>query len=131
MKEGLGQGQGVGAEGVAGLEDPGDPGMGLEHPAQPMAQDLELLAPAKGGVQVEVDLGQDAVKDQVLELLLVADVMVEGAGDDPKAGGQAAHGQGLRAVVGDDRQRLGDHPLAGEPGTTVMIVAGRVKPQRG
>ena len=58
---------------------------------------------------MEVDLGQDAVKDQVLELLFVADVVVEGAGDDPQAGGQAAHGQGLDAVLGDDRQRLGDH----------------------
>jgi hypothetical protein len=26
---------------------------------------------------------------------------------------------------------LGDHPLAGEPGTTVLIVDGRVEPQRG
>ena len=30
-QERLGQGQGVGAERVAGLEDPGDPGVGLEH----------------------------------------------------------------------------------------------------
>jgi hypothetical protein len=30
-KERLGQGEGVGAEGVAGLEDPGHPGMVLQH----------------------------------------------------------------------------------------------------
>ena len=88
-QERLGQGQGVGAEGVAGLEDPGDPGMGLQDLAQPMGQDLELFGPGQGGVGVEVDLGQDAVKEQVLELLFVADVVVEGAGDDAQAGGQA------------------------------------------
>ena len=75
---------------------------------------------------MDVDLGQDVVKYQVLELLLVADVMVDGARDDPQAGGQAAHGQGLDAVVRDDRQRLGDHPLAGEPGAAVLVVDGRV-----
>ena len=79
---------------------------------------------------MEVDLGQDAVEQQVLELLFVAEVVVEGARDDPQAGGQAAHGQGLDAVVGDDRQRLGDHPLAGELGAAVRIVDGCVEPQR-
>ena len=44
-QERLGQGQGVGAQRVAGLEDPGHPGMGLEHLAQPMGQDRELLGP--------------------------------------------------------------------------------------
>jgi hypothetical protein len=73
---------------------------------------------------VEVDLGQDAVKEQVLELLLVADVVVEGAGDHAQAGGQAAHGQGLDAVLGDDRQCFGDDPLAGELGAAVGIVDG-------
>ena len=95
-----------------------------------MGQELELLGPVQGGVEVEVDLGQDAVKDQALELLLVADVVVEGAGDHPQAGGQAAHGQGLGAVLGDDRQRLGDHPLAGEPGAAVLVVHGGVEPER-
>ena len=101
--------------------------MGLQHLAQPVGEDLELLGPAQGGVHVEVDLGQDAVKQQILELLFVADVVIQRAGDDPQAGGQAAHGQGLDTVLGDDRQRLGDHPFAGEPGTTVLIVvwAGR------
>ena len=79
---------------------------------------------------MEVDLGQDAVKDQVLELLFVAEVVVEGAGDDPQAGGQAAHGQGLDAVLGDDRQRLGDHALAGELGAAVGVVDGCVEPER-
>ena len=77
------------------------------------------------GVQVEVDLGQDAVKDQVLELLFVADVVIERAGDDPQAAGQGAHGQGLGAVVGDDRQRLFDDALAGELGAAVLVLGGR------
>jgi hypothetical protein len=104
--------------------------MGLEHPAQPMGQELELLGPVQGGVEVELDLGKHAIEQQVLKLLFVADMVVDRAGDDPKTAGQAAHGQGLDAVLGDDRQRLGDHPLAGEPGTTVLIVDGRVEPQR-
>jgi len=127
----LGEGQGVGAERVAGLEDPGDPRMGLEHHAQPGGQDFELFGPSQGGVGVEVDLGQDAVKDQVLELLFVADVVVEGAGDDPQAGGQGAHAHGLDAVLGDDRQRLGNHALAGELGAAVGVVDGCVEPERG
>jgi hypothetical protein len=77
--------------------------MALEHLTQPMGQDLELFGPGLGGVGVEVDLGQDAVKDQVMQLLLVADVVVQGARDHPQVRGQAAHSQGLGAVVGDDR----------------------------
>jgi hypothetical protein len=65
---------------------------------------------------VAVDLGEHAVEDQILELLLVADVMVERAGDNPQARGQGAHGQRLDAVLGDDGERLGDDTLAGELG---------------
>src|SRR5829696_4408110 len=104
--------------------------MGLQDLTQPGGQDFELFGPSQGGVGVDVDLGQDAVKDQVLELLLVADVVVQGAGDDPQAGGQAAHGQGLGAVVGDDRQRLFDDSFAGELGAAVLVVHGGVEPQR-
>jgi hypothetical protein len=131
LKERLGQGEGVGAEWVAGLEDPGYPGMGLEHLAEPVGQELELVGPVQGGVQVGVDLGQDVVEDQVVELLFVADVVVEGTGDDPQAGGQAAHAQGVGAVMGDDRQRLFDNAFTGKPVTAVLAVAGRAKPQRG
>jgi hypothetical protein len=45
-KERLGHGQGVRAEWVAGLEDPGHPGVGLEHLTQPMGEQLELLGPS-------------------------------------------------------------------------------------
>ncbi len=70
-------------QGVAGLEDASHAGMGLEHLAQPMGQDLELLGPGQRGTEVDIDLGQDAVEEQVLELLLVADVAIDRAGDDP------------------------------------------------
>jgi hypothetical protein len=104
--------------------------MALEHRAQPMGEQLELFGPAQGGVEVAVDLGQDAVQQQILELFLIPDVVVEGAGDDPEAGGQAAHGEGLGAVLGDDRQRLGDDALAGELGTAVLVVHRRAEPER-
>jgi hypothetical protein len=82
-KECLGQGEGVRPERVAGLEEPGNPGMVLQHLAQPMGEDLEMFGPGLGGVEVGVDLSEHGVKGQVLELLLVADVVVERAGDDP------------------------------------------------
>jgi hypothetical protein len=81
-----------------------------------MREHRELLGPGLGGVEVAVDLGEDAVKDQVLELLLVAHVAVERARDHPKAGGQDAHGQRPHALLGDDGERLGDHAVAGEWG---------------
>jgi hypothetical protein len=55
----------------------------LEHLAQPIGKDLELLGPGQERVEVEVDLDEHAVKQQVLELLLTAEVVVERAGDDP------------------------------------------------
>jgi hypothetical protein len=110
----------MGAQGVAGLEDLGQAGVGLQHPAEPVGQDGELAGPAQGGIQAQVDLGQHGVQDQVLEALFVADMVVQGPGDDPQAGGQAAHGQGLEAVVGDDGQGLGDHLVAAELGAAVL-----------
>jgi hypothetical protein len=129
-KERLGQGQGVRPQRVAGLEDAGHPRMVLEHLAQPMGQELELAGPVQGRVQADVDLGQHVVEDQVVEALLVPDMVVERPGDHPQAGGQAAHGEGLDAVVGDDREGLGDHPLTGELVAAVLVVDGRVEPQR-
>jgi hypothetical protein len=104
--------------------------MVLQHRAQPMGERLDLLGPGLGGVEVAVDLGEHGVKDQVVELLLVADVVVERAGDHPQARGQGAHGQRLDAVLGDDGERLGDHALAGEWGAAVLGGHGRVEPQR-
>jgi hypothetical protein len=54
----------------------------LEYLAQPIGEDLELLGPGQGRVEVEVDLDEHAVKQQVLELL-TAEVVVERAWDDP------------------------------------------------
>jgi hypothetical protein len=57
-KERLGQGGGVRPERVAGLEERGNPGVGLEHLPQPMGEQLELLGPGLGGVEVAVDRGE-------------------------------------------------------------------------
>jgi hypothetical protein len=62
--------------------------------------------------------------------LLVADVVVEGAGDHSQAGGQAAHGERLDAVLGDDREGLGDHSVASQLVAAVRVVDGWVEPQR-
>ena len=127
-KEGLGQGQGVGSQGVAGLEDAGHPGMGLQHLPEPVGQDLELLGPAQGGVEVDVDLGQDVVQDQVLELLFVADVVVQGAGDDPR---RAARRRMVRAWTPSwamTVQRLFDDAFTGQLRAAVLAVGGRVEP---
>ncbi len=43
------QGEGVRPERVAGLEDRGNPGMGLQHLPQPMGEQLELLVPGLEG----------------------------------------------------------------------------------
>jgi hypothetical protein len=95
-----------------------------------MGHDLQLAGPVQGGIYADVDLGQDVVEDQIVKLLLVADVTVEGAGDDLEAGGQAAHGEGLDALVGDNREGLGDHPLAVELVAAVLVIDGRLEPQR-
>jgi len=55
----------------------------LEYLAQPIGEDLELLGPGQGRVEVEVDLDEHAVKQQVLELLFTAEVVVGRARDDP------------------------------------------------
>ena len=110
---------------------PATPGWASSTWRSRWARTLSCSVQPREGSSVEVDLGQDAVEEQILELLFVADVVVEGAGDDPQAGGQAAHGQGLGAVVGDDRQRLVDDAFAGELGAAVLVVDGRAEPQRG
>jgi hypothetical protein len=94
-----------------------------------MGQELELLGPGQREVEVDVHFGQNAVKDQILELLLVADMAVDGARDDLQAGAQAAHGQGFDAVLSNDRQRFFDDAFAGELAATVLIIAGRVEPE--
>jgi hypothetical protein len=60
--------------------------MGLEHPAQLMGQELELLGPVQGGVEVELDLGKHAIEQQVLKLLFVADMVVDRAPGRPQDG---------------------------------------------
>ena len=71
-----------------------------------------------------VDLGQDAVEDEVVELLLAADVAVQRAGNHAEAGGQGAHAEGLHAVGADDREGLGDDAFAGERDAAAFLLVG-------
>src|SRR4029453_4425992 len=48
-EEGLGQGQGVWPEGVAGLEQPGGARMVFQDRAQAVREDLDLVGPGTGG----------------------------------------------------------------------------------
>ena len=101
-------------EGVAGLEQPGDAGVVFQNRPQPVRERLDLPGPGEGGARLAVDLGQYPVGDEVEELLLAAHVPVQRGRDHAKAGGEGAHAQGGRAVGADDRERLGDYPLAGQ-----------------
>ena len=95
-----------------------------------MGQDLELVGPAQGVIHVDVDLGQDVVKYQVLELLLVADVMVDGARTTPR---RAARLRMVRAWTPSFAMTVSASATTRSRvsrGTTVLIVDGRVKPQR-
>jgi hypothetical protein len=58
--------------------------MVLEHVAQPMGEQLDLLGPRQCVVDVAVDLSEHPVNDQVLQLLLTTDVTIERAGDHPQ-----------------------------------------------
>jgi len=75
-------------------------------------------------------LSEHGVEDKIVELFLAADVAVQRAGNHAEAAGQAAHAEGLRAIRADDRESLGDDPLAGERAAAGLGVAGRAEPQR-
>jgi len=85
----LGQGQGCGAQGVAGLEQGCDAGMVLQDRSQPVRERGDLLRPGQGGVGPAVDLGEYRVEDEVVKLFLAADVPVQRAGNHAEAAGQA------------------------------------------
>jgi hypothetical protein len=87
--ERLGQGQGVRAEGVAGLEQGRDAGMVFQGRQQPAGEDLDLPGAAQVMAWLRVDLGQHQVHGQVAELLLAAHVPVQRAGDHAQAGARA------------------------------------------
>jgi hypothetical protein len=57
-------------EGVTSLQQAGDPRMVLEHVAQPISEQLDLLGPRQCLVNDAVDLGEHSINDQVLQLLL-------------------------------------------------------------
>ena len=129
-EEPLGQGEGRRADGVARLEQGGDAGVVFQDGPQPTRERGELPGPREGGIGPAVDLAQDGVEDQVIQLLLAADVTVQRAGNHAEAGGQGAHAQGRRALGADDREGLGDDAVAGEHAAAVLLAARRVEPQR-
>ena len=123
-EERLGQGEGRRADGVARLEQGGDAGVVFEDGSQPPRERGELSGPREGGVGLAVHLAEDGVEDEVIQLLLAADVAVQRAGNHAEAGGQGAHAQGRRAMGADDREGLGDDALAGEHAAAVLLAAG-------
>jgi hypothetical protein len=91
---------------------------------------MQQSRPRQCVVDLAVDLGEDAVNDQVLELLLVTYVAVERAGDHSKARGQGAHSECFEALLGDQRECLGHHALPSERAAQLLIGARSAKPQR-
>ena len=112
------------------MSSAGDAGMVFQDCPQPLRERRDLPGPVEGVIGLAVDLGQHAVEDEVVELLLAADVAVQRAGNHAQAGGQGAHAEGLHAVRADDREGLGDDALAGERAPAALLAVGRAEPQR-
>jgi hypothetical protein len=129
-EECLGQGQGRGAERVAGLEQGGDTGMVLQDRPQPVRERGDLRGPGQGGVGPAVDLGEHRVENEIVELFLAADVAVQRAGNHAEAACEGAHAEGLRAIGADDREGLGDDTLTGERAAAALRPVRRVEPER-
>ena len=88
--------------------------MAFQDRPQPLREHLDLAGPAERAAGLAVDLGQHPVHDEVAELLLAAHVAVQRAGNDAEAGSEGAHAEGVHALSADDREGLGDDPLAGQ-----------------
>jgi hypothetical protein len=82
---------------------------GVHHPGQP-------LPPVPGGGLVGLDAGQQVVDQGVEQCLLVGDVGVEGVGQHPQLGGQAAHGEAVHPLGVGDAAGGGKDLLAGQAG---------------
>jgi hypothetical protein len=93
-------------------------------------QRRDLAGPGEGGIGRAVDLGQHPVEDEVLKLLLAADMAVQRAGNHAEAAGEGAHAEGLDAIRTDDREGLGYDTFAGERAAVVARAVRRVEPQR-
>ena len=129
-EECLGQGQGCGADGGTGLEQDGDAGVALQDRPQSVRERGDLCGPGQSRVGPAVDLGKHSVEDKVIELFLAADVAVQRPGNHAEAAAEGAHAEGLRAICADDREGLGDDPLAGERAAAAVPVVWRVEPER-
>src|SRR5690348_17662615 len=103
--------------------------MVVQHRPQPVREDLDLLGPGEGVFEMVVDLGQHAVQDEIVELLLAAYVAVQRRGNDVETGGQCAHAQCVHAVGGDDGERLGNQAFPGQGAAPVLVDHRRGEPQ--
>jgi hypothetical protein len=101
----------------------------FEDRPQPVRERGDLPGPREGGIGPAVDLGQDAVQDEVVQLLLASDVAVQRGGNHAEAGAQGAHAQGRRPVGADDREGLGDDAVAGERAAAVLLTVRGAEPQ--
>jgi hypothetical protein len=90
---------------------------------------LDSLGPGEGRVEVAVDFSEDCVENEVLELLLVSDMPIQGPGHDPEASGEGAHAQRVHTVGPDNRERLGHGALAGQCAATVLLDERRGEPK--
>ena len=75
---------------------------------------LDLLTPALGIRLGHRQVGDDAVEDELEELLLVLDVPIDRAGADAELVGEPPHGEAGRAVSVEEAQRSLDDDVTAE-----------------
>ncbi len=102
----------------------------FEDSPQPVRERADLPGPGEGGVGLAVDLGQHAVEDEVMELLLAAYVAVQRTGNHSEAGGEGAHAEGPDTTGADDYEGLGDDSFAGEGAAAVLVAVWGVNQSR-
>src|SRR6266702_8518198 len=102
----------------------------FEDSPQPVRERADLPGPGEGGVGLAVDLGQHAVEDEVMELLLAAYVAVQRTGNHSEAGGEGAHAEGPDTTGADDYEGLGDDSFAGEGAAAVLVAVWGGEPEQ-
>jgi hypothetical protein len=81
----------------------------------------------RAGAGLAVDLGQDAVEDEVVKLVLAVNVAVQRGGNHAEAGSEGAHAQGRCAMAADDRESLSHETVAGEHAAAVLLAVRRTE----
>jgi hypothetical protein len=101
----------------------------LQDRPQPAGEYQHLLAPTERSGDLAVNLGKHPVYHEVTQLILVAHVTVQGAGNHAQADGEAAHAEGVQTVGADDCEGFSHHPLAGKRATRACLAVGWAEPQ--